>query len=278
MATEGIRLDDGGARKDWPLLVPRAILSAYQPVVGTTATLLWLNLYAMASGDPAGDAGPPAMPVEPASFPSSGPRSETAQGFDGARLVDRLSRLMSVSAAEVERAAQKLESAGLLVRSPAGWLLRWPEGAPPAPATSAAPGGAAEGPEPLARRSADVEDALKAVVAFYHQRIGLMGPSQFQRLRFWIEEQGMSADVVALAIEETVRSARTPRLNYLEGVLRNWYNEGIRTLEDLQRSQRARALKSTANAEGSPNAAAYNPVDPDAVRRWKEMFADEYDG
>jgi len=64
----------------------------------------------------------------------------------------------------------------------------------------------------------------------------------------------------------------------LEGVLRNWYNEGIRTLEDLQRSQRARVMRQAAPVEGAPNAGAYQTVDADAVRRWKEMFADEYDG
>src|SRR5690606_27888288 len=48
MATEGIRLDDGGSRRSWPLLVPRALLEAYQPLIGPTAAMLWINLYSLA--------------------------------------------------------------------------------------------------------------------------------------------------------------------------------------------------------------------------------------
>ena len=92
------------------------------------------------------------------------------------------------------------------------------------------------------------EAGLKAVVAFYHQRIGMLGPSQFEKLRFWVEEMGMSSDVVALAIEETVQNAQTPRMNYFEAVLRNWYNDGIRTVADLQRQQ-ANAFVGVAPAE-----------------------------
>ncbi|MFS8524909.1 MAG: DnaD domain protein, partial [Limnochordales bacterium] len=147
----------------------------------------------------------------------------------------------------------------------------------PAEAGGAAPpvaGGAADGgtapPAP--------DSGLEAVVAFYHQRIGLLGPSQFEKLRFWLEEMGMSPDVIALAIEETVQNAKTPRMNYLEAVLRNWYNDGVRTVADLQRSRQSRASALPQRSEGAPNAAAYDSVDPDAVRRWKEMYADEYDG
>ena len=43
----------------------------------------------------------------------------------------------------------------------------------------------------------------------------------------------MGADVVALAIHEMARSAPTPRIQYLEGILRNWYNDGVRTMADM---------------------------------------------
>ena len=361
MAMEGIRLDDGGSRRNWPLMVPRALLEAYQPLIGPTATVLWLNLYNMTE-----ETGPP--------------RRGAANGRSpGAGLLEELARRMGVSTTDVQRAWAALEGAGLLRRAPGGWVLAWPAaagvdeaelavaaagdaavmtgaggfgaprahapsleapsfpsypgamepawevGSPAAPAylddeaggstgqapglaspaaaappsvpaggggmaaaAPAVPGGAAAsgqapaggtGGAPAASgRKESLEAALGAVVAFYHQRIGLLGPSQFERLRFWVEEQGMSPEVVALAIEETVQSARTPRMNYLEGILRNWYNEGIRCLEDLQRTQRARAIRPAAPVEGAPNAGAYRPVDAEAVRRWKEMFADEYDG
>ena len=108
--------------------------------------------------------------------------------------------------------------------------------------------------EPASPAGAD-DGGLGAVVAFYHQRIGVMGPSQFEKLRFWLEEMGMSPDVIALAIEETVQNAKSPRMNYLEAVLRNWYNDGVRTVADLQRSRQARATALPQRSEGSPNAA-----------------------
>jgi len=151
------------------------------------------------------------------------------------------------------------------------------ETVPPA-AAARGPAAVDAHPEVAAERWDSMEAALSAVVAFYHQRIGLLGPSQYEKLRFWVEDQGMSPEVVAMAIEETVQSARTPRMSYLEAILRNWYNEGIRTLDDLQRSQRARAMRQASPVEGTPNAGAYQAVDAEAVKRWKEMFADEYDG
>lgn len=137
---------------------------------------------------------------------------------------------------------------------------------------------------PVASASTD----LDAVVQIYHKRIGLIGPAQYEKLRFWVEEQQMDAEVVALAIEETVASARNPRINYLEGILRNWYNAGIRTLSDLMqdkrhsqalipKDERARRDEPSPRHEGSANAAAYQSVNPDLVQRWKELYPDEYD-
>jgi DnaD/phage-associated family protein len=129
-------------------------------------------------------------------------------------------------------------------------------------------------------RSADVE----AVVQYYHNKIGLMGPSQFEILRFWVEDMGMDGEVVALAIEETVKSAKNPRIQYLEGVLRNWHNDEIRTLQDLLKHKKASKVLSgneeeaPASMEGVPNASAYQRVDPALVKKWKELYPDEYDG
>lgn len=154
---------------------------------------------------------------------------------------------------------------------------------------------------------------VRSVLDWYHQRIGLISESQFQRLCEWISTRGMNADVVALAIEETARSAQYASFSYLEGVLRNWYNHGVRTWDDLQRrrflsttlassrpgaaggpptsSQAGRSAgaqpAASGNAAGAsgagqgpdsamtgvPNAEAYRPVDPERVKRWKELYA-----
>src|SRR5690606_11058945 len=41
---------------------------------------------------------------------------------------------------------------------------------------------------------------LQKVVEHYHQVIGLLSPVAFQKLQFWLDEQGMEADVVCAAI------------------------------------------------------------------------------
>jgi len=126
-----------------------------------------------------------------------------------------------------------------------------------------------------------LNEDMQAVVQIYHKRIGMMGPTQYERLRFWVEEKGMEGAVVALAIEETVQSAEVPRISYLEGILRNWYNDGIRTLADIQRQKRASKVLSGGDSngvhQGVPNASAYRTVDPELVAKWKEMYPDEYD-
>lgn len=271
MTADVVQLAAAGRTRHWPVLVPRALFTRYQPVIGAHATLLWLNLYELAEGGAANEF----VSVEAA-----------------------VAARMDVPAEDIAAGVQTLEEAGLLQRSGSRWIVLWPVDDPPSIAASEVGGGQAPVVTPATDQSQDLpteagptasdppadlagwdtdEAALQAVVQFYHQRIGMLGPSQFEKLRFWVEDQGMSSDVVALAIEETVQSAPTPRLAYVEGVLRNWYNAGIRTLADLQRSKRARSQEVTPTAEGAPNAAAFEAVDRDALRRWKEMYADEYD-
>lgn len=311
MARQGIILDDTTMARARPLVVPRSLFTTYQPTIGGTAVLLWLNMYES---------------------------SEYAADNIQVPTPSELARRMGINAAALERAQAALVEAGLLSYDGTTSVLHWPADDGPADAAPADLRPADERPadEPPARpvpvvatdevaagaetlprpesvvRAPEVaarpasppaevavatkprtreevapagapeadpdEAALKAVVEFYHQRIGLIGPSQFEKLRFWVEEQQMSPDVVALAIEETVQSARTPRMAYLEGILRNWRNDGIRTLEHLQRNKRVRSLTLPPRTEGAPNASAYEAVDPDQVRRFKEMYADEYDG
>ena len=173
------------------------------------------------------------------------------------------------------------------------------EGPGKAPGEAAADGpGGPDGPDGLPRD-------VRGVLDWYHQRIGLISESQFERLCEWIIRRGMTADVVALAIEETARSAQYASFSYLEGVLRNWYNQGVRTWQDLSRRRHLSSVLSQAlepgsadrpapvqggaageggagrrpasgadgPMEGVPNAEAYRPVDPEQVKRWKEMYA-----
>lgn len=75
---------------------------------------------------------------------------------------------------------------------------------------------------------------MSVISQAYHRYIGMMGPNHFEKLRFWHEEKKLGADLIAEAIRVTSEKAEKPGIRYIEGILRNWYNDGIRTLADLE--------------------------------------------
>lgn len=256
---------------DSALLVPERLIAEEQRRVGPVATAIWVSLRYLALRE-----APLADPIQ------------------------RLADLTGLGQAEVRQGLDRLEGAGLLDRTPRGWRLRSQpsqrqvsDGAQQdGPARGALPAGPTSAATDLA--AADQEEAadLQAVVAIYHKWIGLMGEAQYERLRYWLESMGMGADVIAVAIRQAAVQAPRPRMSYVEGILRNWYNDGIRTLEDLaEQGQLAEVMESAGKGragrgsgaggaapvpEGAANAAAYRPVDPDQVARWKELYPDEY--
>jgi DnaD/phage-associated family protein len=227
------------------------LLELYQPALGPTATILWLNIRWLAEQELEGDL------------------METLQFYTG------------LTREQIDAGLRALVAAGLLdilddgthvVNDPLSeeeFLRVFPEGL------------AAAKEEPIDDEPLPVKnDDLQAVLSIYHKKVGLLGPVQYEKLRAWVEEKGMGADVVALAIHEMVRSAPTPRIQYLEGILRNWYNDGIRTMADMiKRKKPTRAAGEGKAAgesyEGCPNAGAYRTVQPNLVERWKELYPDE---
>lgn len=283
-----------------PLPVPEAFFNGYQAALGPEAALVWLNLRWLAhAGETVADVA--ALLGERTGLPVPGVERALARLIECRLLEELADRSFCVhevpggpgsdlgldvgpkeDAPGAVEVAASVDASADEAGSPAGFLFA---------------GGSAQ------VDGMDRQADMDAVLQLYHKKIGMLGPTQFEKLRFWVEEQGMSGEVVALAIEETVRQAPSPRINYLEGILRNWYNDGVRTLEDLAQSHRATTLfngRSTVAPslaarpaaassgqmarcepgkrayEGVPNAAAYQPINPDLVRRWKELYPDEY--
>jgi len=296
------------------LSVAGEIFTVYQPVIGATATLVWLNMRYAVHVD---------QPFEPRLLQEAGLSPDEIQRaiarLEEYELVKRdgdafivyepltqgafRARFGGAALAGQEKEAQVAEAQAVAAdKPPRQENLR--QVASREGAGEAAEGAQAKAPlrSPLSKRrkasrllrlvepaSSEPESEnpdMQAVMQIYHKRIGMIGPTQYEKLRFWIEEQGMEGAVVALAIEETVRSAEVPRISYLEGILRNWYNDGIRTLADLHEKKRASRVlsgdegraKGERSLEGSPNAGAYQSVSPEWVERWKELYPDEYDG
>lgn len=320
----------GRRREPDHIPVYRELFTCYQRVLGPTATLLWLNLrYLVHFGGGL-------------SFTEALELAREALGVDQEVLEREVARLVewgllgpasdqdgvllhepldeesfqalaeNVTMAPTEAATAADDEPDVVADEPGAAShafvgeLETAAGA----SNAAKPPGVAEGDE-LARD-------LESVFQLYQQRIGLLGPMQYEKLRFWVEQMGMDAAVVGMAIDETARSAENPRINYLEGILRNWHNDGLRTAADLVRYlarqrkldargrtsstrevapapetaprpattagiqlhgkvQRPRVHPQSVSYEGVPNAGAYRKVDSELVKRWKEMYPDEYD-
>ncbi|MGI6082791.1 MAG: DnaD domain protein [Limnochordia bacterium] len=297
-----------GRRRPSPLRVPGEIFDVYQPLMGVQATLLWLNLrwleHAQVSGNIEEElqarfhvpfaqlaklldelmrfglleigAGGEYVLHEPLSAEAF------AAQFDAPAVTEAGTEVAATSLTE-----EKEEVSDTSRSEPAVELRDEIDGVSPDPTATV------EQIKPWATGLENLSADMEAVMDLYHQKIGIAGPIQFEKLRYWVEEQGMEGEVVAAAIEETVQSAQVPRINYLEGVLRNWFNDGIRTLKDLVEKkaskvlsgasaktpgQRSQTSQPSTSMEGMANADAYRRVDPNMVKKWKELYPDEYDG
>ncbi len=84
---------------------------------------------------------------------------------------------------------------------------------------------------------------MQQVFDEYHRVIGLMSPSHYDKLNQWLEK-GMEPALLAQAIlsveaehQKRIRESepgahQIRRMSYVEGILRNWYNDGLRTYYD----------------------------------------------
>ena len=114
----------------------------------------------------------------------------------------------------------------------------------------------------------------------YQEKIGIMNSVDEQKLAEWVE-MGMSPSLVAEAIDIAAAKGNK-RVGFIVGILKNWYNDGHKNISDLVAAEKKRAETNTPKkAEphkggGVPNASAYKTIDPEAVKRWKEMHPEEY--
>lgn len=309
MAHRRVRIESTPSGRRY-LPVAEELVELYAPRIGWQAVAAWLVLRMAAErGGTVGE-------EEPASFVA---RTLGMSPLEAAEAMRRLTlyRLVEAASDHTIRVLEPL-SAAEFARA-----FGEADGAPASSdrdgAGAAAVAEVAASAEPAPELSQSMPTDLRGVLEWYHQRIGLISDSQVERLYEWITLRGMTTDVVALAIEQTARSAEYASFSYLEGVLRNWYNQGVRTWADvLRRPHLASVLgtpcspakvsggsaqgtgatssnatpgqgsapgghggrtsspspvdRSDAPLVGVPNADAYRPVDPERVKRIKELY------
>lgn len=308
MARRRVRIEPGVSGRRY-LSVPEELIELYAPRISWQAVAAWLVLRLAAErGGSVGDN------EELTSFVA---RTLGLSPLEAGEAMRRLTlyRLVEPAGEHALRVLEPLEAASFArefgeVGAPLRPAPSQPEPAPAAPQEVAAAA------DPSAGASQPLPADIREVLDWYHQRIGLISESQIERLCEWITQRGMTTDVVALAIEQTARSAEYASFSYLEGVLRNWYNQGVRTWADVLRrphlasvlnasraappgppsapgagggspstpagqgapvgagpgSGAGKADRSDAPMVGVPNAEAYRPVDPERVKRIKELY------
>lgn len=80
-----------------------------------------------------------------------------------------------------------------------------------------------------------------------------IGPTQYEKLRFWVEERDMPSEVVCEALSDAAE--KNKRLGYAEGTLRNWKSEGVQTAEA---AKAARIGKARASPDEHAGISDYN--------------------
>ncbi len=106
------------------------------------------------------------------------------------------------------------------------------------------------------------------LISFWSTRVAAPSPEEMKKLLFWMEKKQMSHEVIAAAIEEMCASIDHPHFSYLEGVLRNWANEGVFTYSQLV--EKPYLSKVLAHSRKPA-------ISPEAEQKWKELFPDEFD-
>ena len=107
------------------------------------------------------------------------------------------------------------------------------------------------------------------------EKIGILTPSPFQVdvLAYWIT-QGMEEDAVIYAVHKA-GGANVRRVDYIDAILRNWHNAGVRTLKQAEaeaaRFESRKAKNKRGEQNGKPN--AYQPTSE--LPEWERKFYGE---
>jgi DnaD/phage-associated family protein len=106
----------------------------------------------------------------------------------------------------------------------------------------------------------DGKAAFSDVVRRFNENIHLMSPIELEDIRDWCEK--FNEDIVILAINEAARN-NGRNIKYIDGILINWHNEGLRTVEEVKvylEDWKKRGGRRHKEPESMQNADAYRIV------------------
>lgn len=103
-------------------------------------------------------------------------------------------------------------------------------------------------------------NSLSVIAQVYQQKIGLIDGGQFQRLTEYATLDGMNIAVILKAISEAADNGKR-NFKYINAILRNWKQDGIKTLVQVEERERQR-IERRAKSSGS------NSPQPSNVPSW----------
>lgn len=111
------------------------------------------------------------------------------------------------------------------------------------------------------------------LINFYEQNIGLLSPLIFDKLVAWEEET--EEELVLLALEKAVLAGKR-NFSYIEGILKNWRNEGIKTrkaaeIAEQEFQQQRRASGQARTPPGAKKHPDDRPFTPEEKKRLEEL-------
>lgn len=116
-----------------------------------------------------------------------------------------------------------------------------------------------------------VADPFGDLLQYYESKVGWITAKICDQLAKWVDD-GLEPAVIKQAVDEMMKKADSPRFAYLNAILLSWHKNGWHSLQDVEQAKQKKQ-----SLEGMPNAAAYGAPDLERIRKWKELYPDEYD-
>lgn len=111
-------------------------------------------------------------------------------------------------------------------------------------------------PSMVKDKSEKYDNRVKAIMKALGKSTAMPSPSELQYINRWIGTFGFSMEVIAIGCERTVLAVDSYRFKYADGIFSNWYENGVKTPEDviaLEKEFRSRQTVSAPKKNNSDN-------------------------
>ncbi|WP_438312297.1 replication protein [Sporosarcina sp. FA9] len=79
-----------------------------------------------------------------------------------------------------------------------------------------------------------IDKSFGEIISFYEQNVGMISPHVSQELGFLVDEN--NDELVLCALKKSVEVKPSNYIRYMQGILKNWKNHNVKTLEDVQKA------------------------------------------